>query len=106
MNNKFLVKSVLNYYHPLLFIPTHTGKLYKNCICYNFKVECNCGKLVNRTNLNKHLKICVQKIKQKKVNDTIDTNDIIIDTDTNHKLNRTLIVGPSFCGKAHLLLNN
>ena len=58
------------------------------------------------------MKICVQKIKQKKVNDTIDiientidTNDIIIDTDTNHKLNRTIIVGASFCGKTHLLLN-
>ena len=55
----------------------------------------------------------MSKKKQKKVDDTIDTidntddtidtNDIINDTDTNHKLNRTLIVGPSFCGKTHLL---
>ena len=31
-------------------------------------------------------------------NDNIDKND-------NNKCNRTLIVGPSFCGKTHLLLN-
>ena len=37
--------------------------------------------------------------------DTIDTNDIIVDTDTNRTLDRTLIVGPSFCGRTHLLLN-
>ena len=65
--------------------------------------------------MNKHLKICVQKVNQKKVNytigtidntdDTNDKNDIIIDTDTNHNLNRTLIVGPSFCGKTHLFPN-
>ena len=93
---------------------SHTGKLYKKCIsCYNAKVECKCGKRISRSNLNKHLKICVQKKKQNKVNDIIDntedTNDIIkndtIDADTNHELNRTLIVGPSFCGKTYLLLN-
>ena len=60
------------------------------------------------------MKICVQKIKQK-VNDTIDTNDntvdtiktniFIIDTETNYKLNRTLLVGPTFCDKTHLLVN-
>ena len=64
------------------------------------------------------MKICVQKINRKKVIDTsdtiditddpidaIDTNDKIIDTDTTHKLNPTLIVGPSFCAKTHLLLS-
>ena len=60
------------------------------------------------------MEICVQKIKQK-VNDTIDiiddtidtfvTSDIIINTGTNHKLNRRILVGPSFCGKTHLLIN-
>ena len=53
------------------------------------------------------MKLCVQK--KKKVNDTIatidniddtiDTNDVMIDTDTNHKLNQISLDGRSFCGK-------
>ena len=119
--HKVSCKECSNYYHRLLFIPTHTRVSCIKCISLlNAKVECNCGKLENRTNLNKqHLKICVHKIKQKKVNDTIDTSDITHDaidtidtndttiaTDTNHKLNRELIVGASFCGETYLLLNN
>ena len=30
------------------------------------------------------------------ITDTIDSNDIISNTDTNHKLNRTIIVGAGF----------
>ena len=37
--------------------------------------------------------------------DTIDITDDTNDTDTSHKLNRTLIVHPSFCCKTYLLLN-
>ena len=34
-----------------------------------------------------------------------DDNNNDINNDDNNKCNRTLIVGPSFCGKTHLLLN-
>ena len=63
--------------------------------------------------MNKHSKTSVQNLKQKTVNDKIDfTDDTIdkikndtIDADTNPKLNRTIIVGPSFCGRTSLLLD-
>ena len=76
---------------------SHTGKVNRKCISYYIaEVECNYGKLVNRTNLNKHLQICVQKLKQKEngtidtivfTDDTIITNDIRKDTETSYSLN-------------------
>ena len=40
----------------------HTVSYIKKCIlCYNAKVESNCGKFVNRTNLNKHFKSVSEK---------------------------------------------
>ena len=38
-------------------------------------------------------------------NDDNDNNDNIMFTGGQQSCNRTLIVGPSFCGKTHLLLN-
>ena len=58
------------------------------------------GKLVLLTNLNKHLRLWIDivDITDDKI-DTVVTNDIKIYTNTNDKVNRTLLVGPSFCGK-------
>ena len=95
------------------------GKLYSTCIdCFNKKVKCEfCNKELNKTYLSKHLKRC--NINHDNTNNEIInhnenhdnnnyTNNIITndDTDNNYNIcNRTLIVGPSFCGKTHLLLN-
>ena len=51
---KLSCKECLNLLPPPAFYTySDTGKLYKKCIpSYNAKVECNCRKLVNRTNLN------------------------------------------------------
>ena len=40
-----------------------------------------------------------------KLNNDDDNNNNDNNNDDNNKCNRTLIVGPSFCGKTHLLLN-
>ena len=103
------------------------GKLYSTCIeCSNKKVKCEfCNKELNKTYLSKHLKRCninhdntnneIINHNENHVNNNY-TNNIITndDTDNNDNImfiggqqscNRTLIVGPSFCGKTHLLLN-
>ena len=109
------------------FYNYRNGKLYSTCIeCFNKKVKCEfCNKELNKTYLSKHLKRC--NINHDNTNNEIInhnenhdnnnyTNDIITndDTDNNDNImftggqqscNRTLIVGPSFCGKTHLLLN-
>ena len=109
------------------FYKYRNGKLYSTCIeCFNKKVKCEfCNKELNKTYLSKHLKRC--NINQDNTNNEIInhnenhdnnnyTNNIITndDTDNNDNImftggqqscNRTLIVGPSFCGKTHLLLN-
>ena len=109
------------------FYKYKNGKLYSTCIeCFNKKVKCEfCNKELNKTYLSKHLKRC--NINHDNTNNEIInhnenhdnnnyTNDIITndDTDNNDNImftggqqscNRTLIVGPSFCGKTHLLLN-
>ena len=109
------------------FYKYRNGKLYSTCIeCFNKKVKCEfCNKELNKTFLSKHLKRCNinhdntnnEIINHNENHDNNDyTNDIITndDTDNNDNImftggqqscNRTLIVGPSFCGKTHLLLN-
>ena len=111
-----------------------TGKLYSTCIeCFNKKVKCEfCNKELNKTYLSKHLKRCNKILEdvyylnkdddnENQIDDDnnqIDNNQIdddnenqIDDDNENHNnqidnnCNRTLIVGPSFCGKTHLLLN-
>ena len=90
--------------------------MYSTCIeCFNKKVKCEfCNKELNKTYLSKHLKRC-----NKLLEDVYFLNNIQIDDgnenrnnqidDNNNQIenncNRTLIVGPSFCGKTHLLLN-
>ena len=103
------------------------GKLYSTCIeCFNKKVKCEfCNKEFNKTYLSKHLKRCNinhdntnnEIINHNEnhdnnnytnniiTNDDIDNNDNIMFTGGQQSCNRTLIVGPSFCGKTHLLLN-
>ena len=103
------------------------GKLYSTCIeCFNKKVKCEfCNKELNKTYLSKHLKICNinhdntnnEIINHNEnhdnnnytnniiTNDDTDNNDNIMFTGGQQSCNRTLIVGPSFCGKTHLLLN-
>ena len=112
------------------FYKYKNDKLYSTCIeCFNKKVNCEfCNKELNKTYLSKHLKRC--NINHDNTNNEITfmiihnenhdnnnyTNNIITndDTDNNDNImftggqqscNRTLIVGPSFCGKTHLLLN-
>ena len=109
------------------FYKYRNGKLYSTCIeCFNKKVKCEfCNKELNKTCLSKHLKRCNinhdntnnEVINHNEIHDNNNyTNNIITndDTDNNHNImftggqqscNRTLIVGPSFCGKTHLLLN-
>ena len=109
--------------------------MYSTCIeCFNKKVKCEfCNKEFNKTYLSKHLKRCIKLLEdvyflnniqiddgnenQIDDNNQIDNNQID-DNNENHNnqiddnnnqiennCNRTLIVGPSFCGKTHLLLN-
>ena len=111
------------------FYKYKNGKLYSTCIeCFNKRVKCDfCNKEFNKTYLSKHLKRCTQSafeiINHDNTNNEIinhnenhdnnnnytnDDNDNQIDTATlalHNNCNRTLIVGPSFCGKTHLLLN-
>ena len=103
------------------------GKLYSTCIeCFNKKVKCEfCNKELNKTYLSKRLKRCNinhdntnnEIVNHNEnhdnnnytniiiTNDDTDNNDNIMFTGGQQSCNRTLIVGPSFCGKTHLLLN-
>ena len=109
------------------FYKYRNGKLYSTCIeCFNKKVKCEfCIKELNKTYLSKHLKRCNlnhdntnnEIINHNEnhdnnnytnniiTNDDTDNNDKIMFTEGQQSCNRTLIVGPSFCGKTHLLLN-
>ena len=109
------------------FYKYRNGKLYSTCIeCFNKKVKCEfCNKELNKTYLSKHLKRCNinhdntnnEIINHNEnhdnnnytnniiTNDDTDNNDNIMFTGGQQSCNRTLIVGPSFYGKTHLLLN-
>ena len=106
------------------FYKYKNGKLYTTCIeCFNKKVKCEfCNKEFNKTYLSKHLKRCIIISYNENHNDdnhkiilnNENYNDIILNNENhnneinhndNNMCNRTLIVGPSFCGKTHLLLN-
>ena len=105
------------------FYKYKNGKLYSTCTkCFNKKVKCEfCNKEFNKTYLSKHLKRCIiNHDNNYYTNNTEGVSRIINHNDENHKNNivnnndenkndennnRTLIVGPSFCGKTHLLIN-
>ena len=111
------------------FYKYKNGKLYSTCTeCFNKKVKCEfCNKDFNKTHSSKHLKRCIIYLNNNQIDDNnhIDDNDQIDDDNENHNnqiddnnnqidtatlalhnnCSRTLIVGPSFCGKTHLLLN-
>ena len=115
------------------FYKYRNGKLYSTCIeCFNKKVKCEfCNKELNKTYSSKHLKRCninhdntnTEGALRNEIinhnenhdnnnytnniitNDDTDNNDNIMFTGGQQSCNRTLIVGPSFCGKTHLLLN-
>ena len=111
----------------IIWYKYRNGKLYCTCIeCFNKKVKCEfCSKELNKTYLSKHLKRCNinhdntnnEIINHNEnhdnnnytnniiTNDDTDNNDNIMFTGGQQSCNRTLIVGPSFCGKTHLLLN-
>ena len=110
------------------------GKMYNSCkVCFNKKVRCEfCNKELNKSYLRSHVK--KQHVPQgyaqgfthhtggeasrdllptqlrgsyrdsyrTKLNNDDNNNN---DNNDNNMCNRTLIVGPSFCGKTHLLLN-
>ena len=103
--------------------------------CFNKKVKCKfCNKELNKTYLSKHLKRCIKlledvyflnniqiddgnenqidddnnQIDNNQIDDNNENHNNQIDDNNNqieNNCNRTLIVGPSFCGKTHLLLN-
>ena len=75
------------------FYKYKNGDVYIKCIsCFNRKMRCEfCNREFNKTYLSKHIK----NIHKTDTNNTIEAD----------ALNRTLIVGPSFCGKTFLLLN-
>ena len=95
------------------------GKLYSTCIeCFNKKIKCEfCNKEFKKTYLSKHLKRCIINHDNNNYtnneiinhNENYDnnnyTNNIITNDNNDNNCNRTLIVGPSFCGKTHLFLN-
>ena len=87
------------------FYKYKNGKIYSTCIeCFNKKVKCEfCNKEFNKTYLSKHLKRCIKLLEDVYYlnNNQTDDNENQIDNNCS----RTLIVGPSFCGKTHLLLN-
>ena len=88
------------------FYKYKNGKIYSTCIeCFNKKVKCEfCNKEFKKTYLSKHLKRCIKLLEDVYYlnnNQTDDDNENQIDNNCS----RTLIVGPSFCGKTHLLLN-
>ena len=105
------------------FYKYKNGKLYSTCIeCFNKKVKCEfCNKKFNKTYLSKHLKTCLNnnqidddnqiddnQIDDNQIDDDNENHNNQIDDNNNqidNNCNRTLIVGPSFCGKTHLLLN-
>ena len=112
------------------FYKYKNGKLYSTCIeCFNKKVKCEfCNKEFNKTYLSKNLKRCIiNHDNNNYTNNTEGVSRIINHNDENHEnniinnndennndenitggqqsCNRTLLVGPSFCGKTHLLIN-
>ena len=98
-------------------------KNYKKCKeCVNLKIECNvCKKLINRNNFNKHFKNMHTDIHPQVYSagagagadadgaQEVKTKIVAKPTKSPTKYpsenkNRTLIVGPCFCGKTYLLL--
>ena len=66
----------------------------KGKVCLNKKVKCEyCDREFNRTYISKHMKKY-----QNIIIEPCKLNNEIVNNDKN--LNRTLIVGPSFCGKS------
>ena len=84
---------------------TKTGKGYKKCKeCFNKKIKCHlCGKELNKTYLKKHLERKHTSHSGSGLNP--DTPPLLNEPPNENMFNRTLIVGPSFCGKTYLILN-
>ena len=79
----------------------NTNKKYSQCKdCFNKKCKCDvCDKMVNGTYLNNH---------KKKVHSVIQggiQRGIQGGIQEAENFNKTLIVGPSFCGKTYLVMN-
>ena len=116
------------------FYKYKNNKMYSTCIeCFNKKVRCEfCNKELNKSYLKSHIKkqhMKNQHDKRVQLPAQLHTINNIRDdllpvelsaqlpaqlhtklnkyynNDDNNKCNRTLIVGPSFCGKTLLLLN-
>ena len=113
------------------FYSYKNGKMYSTCKeCFNKKVRCEfCNKELNKSYLRSHIEkqhLYPQRYSQGlsrsfaqvpahngsdllpmqvpvQVPTQVSTHNN--DNDNDNKCNRTLIVGPSFCGKTHLLLN-
>ena len=94
------------------FYKYKNNEIYSTCIeCLNEKVKCEfCNEKVNKIYLSKHIKRCIIEYNNF-TNDNENHNDIIFNNEINNDIinlnndntmfNRTLIVGPSFCGKTH-----
>ena len=70
--------------------------------CLNKKIKCElCGKFFTKKWLATHIE---REHHQQNVSNSIMLEEPIIDNDDNNNNNRTLLVGPSFSGKAYLML--
>ena len=114
------------------FYKYKSGSVHNKCKdCFNKQVMCEfCSREFNKTNFqnisrealkNYHSKpVYVERFQHNETKtidnknniitnnetDEIDNNiDINMNSDNVEKFNRTLIVGPSFCGKTYFLLN-
>ena len=99
------------------FYKYKNNRTYSICIeCFNEKVKCEyCIKEFNETYLSEHIKKLYLNIyNNENHNGNHFTNTLINNSGENHNdenhndnnmFNRTLIVGPPFCGKTQKLLN-
>ena len=80
----------------------NTNKKYSQCKdCFNKKCKCDvCDKMVNGTYLNIHKKT-VHSLPSESHSLPSESNSVPL----VENFNRTLIVGPSFCGKTYLVMN-
>ena len=104
------------------FYSYKNGKMYSTCKeCFNKKVRCEfCNEELNKSYLRSHIKkqhLYPQGYSRSFTQVPIHTGGDLLpvqvptqvpthNNNNDNKCNRTLIVGPTFCGKTHLLLKN
>ena len=105
--------------HDDFYIHKKTLKPFNKCkSCFNKKIKCEiCNKEINKTYNKRHKEICVKRVGAG-VNSTVNTGTGIelntkfepttygstVGDFVGASVNRTLIVGPCFCGKTFLIM--